>query len=275
MRVVSSTPDSDSVRIEAIAYTPEVFAYDGLEAPASGQDILPYPVVDRRVPWIRLFEEDGAFLRAQWGPAQGATGYVVSYAYDPAPGTTDLMRRRWDFSFATTVADAFGKNTAYIPREEGDLYVKVLTTTGLTTYWRGRIEAYASGLSKQLALLFANNCDTTFVENGSPANVATTTAQAAYGFNGTAQWDLAEKKMVLYTDAPPSEGVSMSLVVARGTDVRTLNEVSRDGGVFTFSDDAIRALVSGMSLTTAYLPVIKSFAFMSFPLILCYILKNS
>lgn len=244
-RVDSTTPDGTTVSVKASAFVPEVFAYDALSAPPRGSDLLPVAPSPNAVPWITVAEESGDYLRVQWGPAMGATGYVVEYDY--AARTTATMRSPWDaVGGAIVLSEVDVVNlVAYVPRQEGDLYVRV-TATGSGTYrewWRGYIGSYPGTTNRPLALRLVNNANGAYVGPLDPGNTATADAHAVIGSSVSAVFDVALTTPTVYGDAPAGRGVWVELdggTVESGV-AGTVKVFLPNGGAHTFTQAEMRS----------------------------------
>jgi hypothetical protein len=264
-RVDSTTPNGSTVSVKASAFVPEVFAYDALSAPPRGSDLEPVAPSPDGVPWITVAEESGDYLRVQWGPAMGATGYVVEYDY--ATRNVDTMRKPWDaVGTAIVLSEVDVVNlSAYVPRQDGDLYIRV-TATGSGTYrewWRGLIGPYPGSTNRPLSLRLVNNANGGYVGPLDPGNTATEDAHAVIGSSIAATFDTALLTPTVYGDAPAGRGVWYELdagTVENGV-AGTVKVFMPNGGPHTFTQPEMRAAglercaaVGGLVLTARSYP---------------------
>lgn len=192
-RVTSLTPDSESVKIDAVAYDTAVFTYDVLQAPVNDR----IPVADPGISWSQVSIASTSFFRIVWPSVQGATGYTVKYIVylDSAASDAYILDPAsfpaWNLA---PEVEAFG-TTAYIP--SGDnvndrLVVQITASTGQVAYWRG-MEA-----GEPLVLTLGSG----FV------------AGAVRGTNGAFTFDAEDIEMVYKVDPAIGGNCTLAMVLA-------------------------------------------------------------
>lgn len=254
--VTRTSPSEDSVTVEGVLFAPEVFAYDSIDAPERGQDMLPFPVEAGAVPWIRVFEEDGAYLRVQWGVPQGSPTVTVEYAYNPTPGNPATLRYPGVFPL-TTIVDVF-TTSAYVPRQVGDLFIKVTTDDGVTVgtrWWYSHIGTFdVASTAYSLAATLTNNVDYNYVAPLDPLNAPDILAHGTTLGSYAAKWDVGTKELAVYVDTPPTQGATLRVTATRGAVSRSTEARLPQGGVFTFTSSALVAAGLNTVGTTAMHP---------------------
>lgn len=272
--VESATPSENTVRLELVEFNPGVFAYDNLSVPDRGDDMEPYPAVTGAVPWLRVLDESGQYLRIEHGPIYGEpTSVVCKYIWIERNNIDYpyMASSPWGFLddgivYPMLEADAVG-NSHYIERQNKDLYIKFVVKYGSTnfvTWWRGRIGEFGFGECVPLHIWLKNNCNTAYVGPDSSSNRSSPNAQgvsylAGGGVAGIAVFDVSERKIEVQIDAPPDSSVNVKITCTKqdGSVEKSLTKVSKDGGVVTFTerDMDVAGLLSVGSETTY--PVVK------------------
>lgn len=267
-QVTNATPSQDKVQIEGTEFNPSVFGYDNLSVPERGDDMLPYPAVTGKIPWLRVLEESGQYLRVEAGPIYGnPISVTCKYAYILESAlTADIIAAPWSYideglAYPPTEADNYGASY-YIPRQAGtvaegaltDPYVLfirldvVVTGATYTTWWRARPGRFQDNELSVSHVYLVNNVDVAYISPGNPGNEASPASQGTRkgDFVPSAVLDANEAKLVVATDCPP--GGSAEVSVEAGTlvgDVFTvehsLTKRIKDVGPVTFSADELRA----------------------------------
>lgn len=218
-QVTNAIPAQDSVQVEAVEFNPSVFGYDNLSVPERGDDMLPYPGFVGPVPWLRVLEESGQYLRVEAGPVYGSPSAVICYySYvQESVATTALLADPWSAVLTMQEADPYGASF-YIPRQAGAtggevldpyiLFVKLVVEIGpstYTTWWRSQPGEYPEGEHKRVThACLVNNVDIAYVGPGDDGNVAGLAAQGtSKGPYVTAKLDVNDAKIVVATDCPP------------------------------------------------------------------------
>lgn len=244
--VTQTTPNENGFSVEGILYNPAVFSYDSLPAPDRGQDMIPYPNAFGAVPWIQVFEEDGQYLRVQWGAPFGEVTTAVYFAYDPLPATALTQQTPFGWMFAMTPeTDVFG-TVAYIPRQVGDLYIKVTTDNGVSfgeNTWRAYVGAFNAGTSRPFAATLVNNVDTTYVDPLDPGNASGALAQAVEKApSGTARWDIGTKELTVMVQGINGTPVTIEVRSERlGLSASVFGTIPSGSGTYTFTADVLYA----------------------------------
>lgn len=263
-QVVSASPSGDSVKIEASEFAPGVFSYDALTVPERGDDMLPYPAVAGPVPWVRVLEETGQYLRAEIGPVYGnPTSVVASYAYvKSADMTEDMLKQPWlhfgeFYDIPLTVATEYG-NSYYIPRQDDYLVVRIAVTMAggspvYHTWWRSFVRDYGNPVAITTHVFLVNNCDEDYAAPGDPDNAAGAAAQGSFKDTvpGYAKFDTNEGKLVITTDAPPSSGAAIMVYTLAGSVIdKSIVKTLLDVGPVTFTaQELIDAGIQGTEST--------------------------
>lgn len=281
-QVTSATPSGDSVQIEGTEFNPSVFSYDNLSVPARGDDMLPYPSVTGKTPWLRVLEESGQYLRVEAGPIYGnPTSVTCSYVYIlESVLTDDVIAAPWShigagLSYPPTEADNYGASY-YIPRQAGtvaegaltDPYVLfirldvVVTGATYTTWWRARPGRFQDNELSVSHVYLVNNVDVAYISPGNPGNEASPASQGTRkgAFISAASLDANDAKLVVATDCPP--GGSAEVRIESGTLVEGVFTVEHsiakrinDVGPVTFS--AADMLAAGIQGTETTYPALR------------------
>lgn len=277
-QVTNVTPSQDSVQIEGTEFNPAVFGYDNLSVPERGDDMLPYPSVIGKTPWLRVLEESGQYLRVEAGPVYGnPTSITCSYAYVlESVLTAAVIAAPWAYigaglAYETAEADNYGASY-YIPRQAGveelgvlvDPYVLfvrldvAVAGTTYTTWWRSRPGKFEGDELRVSHASLVNNCDVSYIAPGNPGNEASPASEGTSkgAFIPSAILDVNEAKIVVTTDCPP--GGSAEIRVESGTQVGEVFNVEhsvakriKDAGPVTFTAEDI-ALAGIQGTTTSY-----------------------
>lgn len=287
-QVTDVSPSGNSVNIEAVAFNPSIFSYDSLSVPVRGDDMLPYPSSSHAIPWLRLLEESGQYLRVEVGPVYGSpTSVVCTFAYFPfLPAGAAIgvvverlaqIQRPWDVfgtGSTSTVETAQAEGASfYIPRRTGYLIVRVVATMPdlqvFTTWWRGCPGVFEDTDASVPFVFLVNNCDGAYVAPGNIGNLSLESAQGValvgvdevvYTTTGPAILDTNTGKIVLASDAPPAFGMKVGLVAKVGaTEVGRIFKTVKDVGPVTFTADELRA--AGLQGSETAYPTLQAFVY--------------
>lgn len=237
--------DDDLVTIEAEEFSASVFGYDTLPAPSRGMDMLPYSTpVTAGVPWVRILDESGQFLRAEVGPVFGLPDEIgiqylfVDYASVPAAA---LLVPDYYATELDTAPEAEQVGAAYyIPRSTGVVFLRVKTIFGFIQrylYFRTFVGDFGMSASYPVHAILVNNCDGYYLgpadsHNAPGANGLAQASIKSSGMLGRAVFDVNEKQLILRVDCPPDAQVHLEVIASdhTGTQLARLDVVATDSG---------------------------------------------
>lgn len=220
---LTPTANNTSVQVEALSKNRQVFAYEFLDAPDPGDDLIEYAPVATQVPWVRVLKEEANALRIVWAPTPGATSYTVRYNYLDSI-TTPILSQPW--TYVSTILESDNLDAyAFIPRVEGKyLFVTVTPDVGDTRWLRIYVGVRGSttNLSKPVALTILDATDPLKVASG------TITANLSEAFDAT-----SSTGPTYYIDAPDDCGVRLELTTLPADVTRSIT--LPNGGAFTYT----------------------------------------